>query len=747
MAVGALFLSLMGLYLLTYSGKLHSIDEFALFGVADSIAQRGQLDINALWWAQKSSGFPPGVAGPDGQLYSKMAPGMSLAALPLVWLGHRLALGAISVALLANAFITAATFAVLGLYLIDLGLATRRAVTVAALAGTTTLAWPYARFLFAAPLLSFGLVMALFYSRRRKPGLAGLGLAIALLTRLETVVALPWLLGYVWRRPPPAGHRRHKAWNPLLRFALPVVLAGLALLGYNWLRFGSLSNTGYSGELRFAFQPQALVTLLWGPGLGFFIYAPALLVGLAGLRRSFRRWPPETILSLGLATSLWAFYGSWHAWDGGWGWGPRFLVPLVPLLCLPLAALLDGPSPWRWLIYPTALAGFLINAAGAAVDFNDYFITRDLIHTIDIRRLADWPPYAQADLFRQGYRDLAGLGATWPALILLLLGGVGLALSLFRRQRALDKPAARSNRAAAATGWPLPPFLLALAVSLPIAAAADSLSLPDQTGQDLEKLVEIARAQSRADEVWLVSFAPYAPASETMAYLLDRWPGPAPMWAWISDETYGLDEQAEGALIEQATANRRAAWLWQQPADGSPDLAVDGPLAALAQAGFITGDQQIGETGHLSAFSLLDERPLPAPRPVDRTFGDGLTLTGFTATIERPGGVQVALFWQASPDLSRLLASGDVVASLRLQNEAGQPVVQADRLLVSREYPLQSLAHLGQAGRQGIALDLPPDLAAGPYDLTLQLYHGGSQATIPADNGETVVRLTSLELD
>lgn len=30
-------------------------------------------------------------------------------------------------------------------------------------------------------------------------------------------------------------------------------------------------------------------------------------------------------------------YSSWWAWGGGWAWGPRFLIPFVPILILPVA--------------------------------------------------------------------------------------------------------------------------------------------------------------------------------------------------------------------------------------------------------------------------------------------------------------------------------------------------------------------------------------------------------------------------
>jgi hypothetical protein len=46
------------------------------------------------------------------------------------------------------------------------------------------------------------------------------------------------------------------------------------------------------------------------------------------------------------------FYGAWWAWHGGYSWGPRLLVPLVPVSCLPVGVFFVQGTPceracWR----------------------------------------------------------------------------------------------------------------------------------------------------------------------------------------------------------------------------------------------------------------------------------------------------------------------------------------------------------------------------------------------------------------
>lgn len=60
-------------------------------------------------------------------------------------------------------------------------------------------------------------------------------------------------------------------------------------------------------------------------------------------------------------------YGAWWAWHGGWSWGPRFLVPLIPLSCLPIG-LLPARSGWRVGLVLAVLLGVAVNALGVLTD-------------------------------------------------------------------------------------------------------------------------------------------------------------------------------------------------------------------------------------------------------------------------------------------------------------------------------------------------------------------------------------------
>ena len=182
----ALFCFLLAVYLVTYSPRFHSSDGLAMFSLAESLARRGEWDTDQIRWM----GLQQGTFGLDGHLYSRKGAGVSLLEMPLAWLGLVIpAWGAATTVLLFNSLVTAATGALLLLYLRRLGYDDVSALAAGLTFGLATLAWPYAKTCFSDPLA----------------GLCLLGAALALLRFRDKGHALDALLG----RPGAGGRRRH----------------------------------------------------------------------------------------------------------------------------------------------------------------------------------------------------------------------------------------------------------------------------------------------------------------------------------------------------------------------------------------------------------------------------------------------------------------------------------------------------------------------------------------------------------
>jgi len=154
--------------------------------------------------------------------------------------------------------------------------------------------------------------------------------------------------------------------------ALGLLPFALAMLGYNWVRFRALAERGYAGEGFTGDLLVGLYGLLLSPGKSVFLYVPLLLALPWAVVPFARRHRPEAALICALAPITLAQSALWWIWWAGWGWGPRFLVPLMPFLTLMLGVLLERRA-WRYaigaLLLPLSIG---VNLLGILVDFNTY---------------------------------------------------------------------------------------------------------------------------------------------------------------------------------------------------------------------------------------------------------------------------------------------------------------------------------------------------------------------------------------
>lgn len=360
---------LLACYLLTYTGVIQSSDGLAMFATAESMVRRGDLDSNQLLWM----GNQQGNIGPSGDLYSRKGLGMTLLAVPLIWPAKLWpGVGLVHAALLLNPLLTAWTGGLLFRTGRRLGWSRSAAVATALIFGLATLAWPYTQTLFSDPVSGFGLFGA-FYgilsymqtARKRYLLVGSLAWGIAYLARVVNLATLPLYLAAlvvaVLAAPPledapPIRRRRGLGgiarsllidhWRPLVAFLTPVVVAGLVSLWWNWARFGSVWDSGYVETERFdAVWWFGVAGLIAGPARGLIWYSPALLLAIPGGVWFWRQSRGLFYFVVALSALYIAIYGKWYMWHGGYSWGPRFIVPLMPFL-----ALLTGPVWEAWVV-------------------------------------------------------------------------------------------------------------------------------------------------------------------------------------------------------------------------------------------------------------------------------------------------------------------------------------------------------------------------------------------------------------
>jgi len=368
----ALFFLYFGLYGLSASGHLYLGDAWSLLETSRAIVLHGTLSID----------FDPGFGGTfddQGRFYSQYGLGAAIGAIPAALAGELLAYLAANPTLdhllrgLPLSFMNVLWCA--SLIAVFFMLASREtdektAKTLAHLLALTSLIWPYSGYDASEPLVGLLLLISLIpvtpEADTRSCTLAGFVFGGAVLVKFTSLLILPGYLYRLWE----LKSRRTAA------FILGPTMAVLTILTYNQLRFGNPLTTGYAVEVQTFRIPiwMGIYGLIFSIGKGLFIYQPPLgLVGLIPRRdptASYALWPTWIVASVAPSVLFFA----WHQnWDGDWSYGPRYLVPLLPLMYLTLIPYLEEPTRFgRSAIMALTALGIIVQAAGVFVDPTDH---------------------------------------------------------------------------------------------------------------------------------------------------------------------------------------------------------------------------------------------------------------------------------------------------------------------------------------------------------------------------------------
>jgi hypothetical protein len=128
------------------------------------------------------------------------------------------------------------------------------------------------------------------------------------------------------------------------------------------------------------------------PGRSLFLFAPVTLLGLPALAGVWRRDRATALLLGGNIAVLTVFYASLLYWDADRSYGPRYLVAILPFLCLPLVAWFDLPrsATTRRVLMGVVVLSVLAQAPGVLVDFSKAGYRPEHAHLTYERRLWTW---------------------------------------------------------------------------------------------------------------------------------------------------------------------------------------------------------------------------------------------------------------------------------------------------------------------------------------------------------------------
>jgi len=711
----ALSLFLLAIYLLTYSGDIHSSDGLSMLSVTESLVKRGDYDTNQILWME----LQQGTFGRGGQLYSRKGIGTSLVALPLAWLGLIIPFwGFVQTTLLLNVAVTALSGLLVFLYLRRLGYSWEVGLLVALLFGLGTMAWPYSKYFFSEPLTGLGLLAAAYLLLRFREtqatgdlALAGTSLGLAIATRLATAAIAPLFLLPLLAYSLPRSRRLIPF---LAAFLIPLILWGLLLGGYNYLRFGNPLTTGYLPQESFRTPLlTGLAGLLISPGRGLFLYCPIFLAILPAFPIFLARHRIQGSFSLSLVTIYILLHSKWFMWHGGFAWGPRFLVPIIPFLVIPLAPLVEGLRGRAKAAFASLSAiTIAIQILGLSVHFARF---QEILLQADLPLFAPatffHPRYSpllgQLSLLRVDYLDFAWMKPhiDWPVLALLLSLALISALVL-----AYYTKAARPYAV-----WPLMAMTLLI-----VGVIGFTLARYKRDGhRDFVEMVEFITSYSGPSDALIFN----SPAETSL--LQNHYKGTLPVYGLFEGGPPLPLEKEE--LLQALTARYRRLWL-------IPGGLNDGLDVWLSEKGYRAFNEPFGE--ERLALYFFPSQPL-AERAEEAIFGERIALKGYGMMEQvKPGDVlAVNLHWKAIATLPL-----DYHLFVHLIDQEGTLWAQKDSFKPTSGW------QPGEEVDDKQAILLPRDIPPGQYQIVVGFYLLESGQRLVLTDGQDSLGLGSIEV-
>ena len=740
-----LAVALFAVYLFTYRGGFHSIDEVSMFSVTESMVKRRAFDTNQIAWSQwtTSQREAQGFFGQDGNVYSKKGWALSLFAMPFYWLAlHLSGLGMLQTTLLLNAAITATTGGLVYLYIRRLTYPQSASVLIGLIFGLATTAWVYAKYLFSEPVAGWLLFMAAFFllgfkQDRRTLLLIGAGLAagLAVVARANNVLCLPlfglYLLASLTGRTRHGRLTMSRRWFVhILIFAVSLAVTGSVMAMYNWVRAGNTLQTGYDLTI---FSPSlwlGLYKLLFSPLRGLFWFSPILLLSPIAFFAFLPRHRAEALLSAAIILFNVLLFSAWTSGEG-LSWGSRFLVPILPFAVLPLVTLLSDIPKAVAVIGQrilTALGGVsvLVQVLGVTVNpwlhlahLHSLFAAEFLEDTpalYEVKYSPIWGQIQQNLLADIAKSDLAWLqpwkvntGIAVAVLVPLIIAGVSLARLVRSGQ------ISRSQ------------LVLYPLVSVVSAAVVSSLALTSYFSSDLQfgppddalhQILTRLDTDARAEDA-IITLMPYH-----YHVVMNIYKRRQPIYGF-SQMSPPLPPEAI-RLLENATNGHERIWLITsglRPAD--PDNGVE---SWLAQHAFKTSDEWYDDFRLCLYASPQGLEKMSVSETPGALWGDAIQLKRYTVgPVRQQTGqvITVSLVWQA-----RQASLLNCKVFIHLVSPEGVLVAQRDGEPAGGFRPTSTWTP-GETVIDRHGLLIPPGVPPGRYELWAGLYQRETGQRLP----------------
>lgn len=338
-----------------------------------------------------------GAVGRGGLRYSSYGIGMPILLIPLYLLGCVVSKIIPNIqhdyvtqfcVSLTNPVLIALTIVVLFYLLSKMGFSSRTSLLSVICYGFSTMSLVYVRSGFCEPAIGLLLILSvLFLYRYEETSLAGFMVIVgflagyALLIKSNSFLYFPLLGLYLLYKSfgPKPRAEKVKLW---LALCIP-----LAVLTAVYFYFNSIMHCGDSASsadmcrqiikrgMPEHFQIlKGLMYYLFSAGKGYFFYNLPLFIGLFGIAGLIKKRKELSLFFLAIVLFNLLFYSFRFNRGSIFSWGPRYLYPTVPIMCIFLAEFIENSksSVKKIIVWVSLAVGFLLQAPCLFINFSKY---------------------------------------------------------------------------------------------------------------------------------------------------------------------------------------------------------------------------------------------------------------------------------------------------------------------------------------------------------------------------------------
>jgi len=385
------------------SGKIGVIDAYMSYYTAKNLVEHQKFDIKTGNMEAHSVLFQISK-GVDGKYYSVFQPGCLPFIIILIYLSKifsfvlpitHLRFEELFVSLYSP-IICSLIILFFFKFCINLGYKIKTCLIASMLLAFASPIWVYSKVNFNEPLQILSMLSSLYLIHRFKTSnskkenmilfFAGFSMAYAPLTRIIGILSVPGIIIYYFL----TLHFKYKSdYKKLIiksiYFFIPAIFLMVALLYYNYFRFGNIFDTGdhYYAKESYNYLSGLYYNFL-SPQKGLFLFCPLLILAILKFKSFFLKHKIETIGFLMVFAPFFIYIPSIAGFSGSWAYGPRHFLFSIPLLFFFIAEYIEtlfDKIIYKYLLCILAIFSIALTFMSMSIDplsaYRFYYMERD----------------------------------------------------------------------------------------------------------------------------------------------------------------------------------------------------------------------------------------------------------------------------------------------------------------------------------------------------------------------------------